>query len=119
MTGRSSCSADVLVHYDPNKELILHCDASPYGIGAVLSHIMDDNSEKPVAYMSHTLTPSQRNYSQIEREALAIIEAIKKFHQYLYGREFHLVTDHKPLLGLLAEYLFIYLFTNNCTTATI
>ena len=98
------CSADVLVHYYPNKELILHCDVSPYGIGAILSHIMDDNSEKRVAYMSHTPTPSQRNYSQIDREALAIIEAIKKFHQYLYHRKFHLLTDHKPLFGLLAEY---------------
>ena len=96
------CSTEILVHYDPKKKLVIHCDASPYGIGAVLSHVMEDQTEKPIAYMSRTLNPAERNYSQIEREALAIIGGIKKFHQYVYGRTFDLVTDHKPLLGLLA-----------------
>lgn len=97
------CSTDLLVHFDPRKKIVLHCDASPYGVGSVLSHIMDDQSEKPIAYHSRALKPAERNYSQIEREALAIVTAVKKFHQYLYGQSFEIVTDHKPLLGLLSE----------------
>ena len=100
---RLLCSSELLIHYDPERKLVLHCDASPYGIGAVLSHVSDDETDRPVAFTSRSLSKAERNYSQIEREALAIIYAVKKFHQYLYGRHFHLVTDHKPLLGLLSE----------------
>ena len=64
---------------------------------------MLDRSEKPVTFASQTLSQTERNYSQIEKEALAIIFAIKKFHQYLFGKRFILLTDHKPLLGLFSE----------------
>ena len=76
------CSTNLLVHYDPKKKIVLHCDASPYGVGSVMSHVMEDGEEKPVAYHSRALKPAERNYSQIEREALAIVTAVKKFHQY-------------------------------------
>ncbi|XP_060116324.1 uncharacterized protein K02A2.6-like, partial [Heteronotia binoei] len=92
----------VLHHFDEGLPVILACDASPYGVGAVLGHQLPDGREVPVAYYSRTLTPAERNYAQIDKEALAIVAGVRKFHEYLYGRRFTIATDHKPLLGLLA-----------------
>lgn len=94
-------SNDVLVHYDPSLSLKLAGDASVYGVGAVLSHVMQDGTERPIAFASHTLSSSEQNYAQVEKEALALVFGIKRFHPYLYGRRFILVTDHKPLTAIL------------------
>ena len=88
----------VLVPYD---EKILACDASPYGVGVVISHVMDDGEERPIAFASRTLTKSERNYLQIEKEALGIVFGVWKFQRYLYGQTFHLLTDHKQLVTIL------------------
>ena len=90
----------VLTHFDPSVPIGISCDASKVGVGAVLFHRYQDGSERPIANISKSLTSSQRNYSQIQKEALAIIFALKKFYQFLFGRKFTLVTDHKPLLAL-------------------
>ena len=90
-------SKRVLVHFDPKKEIVLSVDASPYGLGTVLSHRMKDGSERPIAYTSRTLCPAEKNYAQIEKEGLTIIFGIKKFYLYLYGQPFTLITNHQPL----------------------
>ena len=61
-------SSQVLVHFDPELEIHVACDASDFGIGAVLSHKMPDSTEKPVGFVSRTLNESEKKYSQIEKE---------------------------------------------------
>ena len=90
-------SSKVLVHFDPKLPIRLACDASDYGISAVLSHGM------PVRFFSRSLTPTEKKYSQIEKEGLACVMGVTRFHSYLWGHHFTLQTDHKPLLTLFNE----------------
>lgn len=94
---------NVLCHYDPNLPLIVSSDASPYAVGAVLSHMLPDGTERPIQFASQTLSKTQQKYSQIDKEAYSIIFAVKKFYQYIYGRRFTLYTDHQPLVKIFAE----------------
>lgn len=72
------------MHYDPEKDIVL----SPYGIGAVLSHNMPDGTERPIGLTSRTLNAAEKNYSQLDKEGLAVMFGIKRFRKYIYGRKF-------------------------------
>ena len=95
---KSKTSDNLIIHFDPTKNLTLTCDASPDGIGAALSH-----DELPIAFASRSLNQAERNYSQLDREGLFITFGVKKFYKFVYRREITIITDHKPLLGLFGE----------------
>ncbi|XP_046408763.1 uncharacterized protein LOC124173288 [Ischnura elegans] len=94
-------NSNALAVYDPSRELVLVCDASPVGIGAVLAQ-RDGKEERPIEFMSKMLTATQQRYSQLEREALGIIVSLQKFHKYLWGRKFSIVTDNMPLKSMFS-----------------
>lgn len=89
-------SGPVLATYDPNKPVIVQTDASKDGLGCVL--IQDGH---PVAFASRTLSHSEQKWAQIEKELLAIVFSCQRFHFFLYGREFTVESDHKPLEKLV------------------
>ena len=91
--------APVLAHCDPEKPLILAIDASPYGLGAVISHKMGED-KKPITLALHLQTSAEKYYSQIEKEGLAIMFGLLNFYLYLWGCQFILYTYHKPLMQI-------------------
>ena len=96
-TLKNLLSNDPILHLpDPEKTFVLRTDASDYGISAVL---MQEHGGKlfSICYASKKLSNAELNYSTIEKECLALVWGIKRFHIYLYGVRFVLQTDHKPL----------------------
>ena len=89
-------TAEALAYFDPAAATQVMADASPVGLGAVLLQTQD-GVRRPVAYASRTLTDVERRYSQTEKEALGLVWACERFHQYIFGMPFELLTDHKPL----------------------
>ena len=87
-------SESVLAHYSPTLPMELSVDASPYGVGAVIMHVYPNGVRRPIAFASRTLNEHEKQYGQIDKEALAIMFGLKRFHLYLYGRHFTILTDH-------------------------
>ena len=93
-------AAPILAYYNPNKPMILQTDASCKGLDACLLQ-----NERPVYFASRVLTETQKGYVAIELESLAVTWAMEKFHHFLYGNEFILETDQKPLEVILSKSL--------------
>ncbi len=97
--------AGTLAYFDKKAPTKVIADASPVGIGAVL--IQEQNGENvPICYVSRSLTECEQRYSQTEREALSLVWGCERLHPYIYGQNFDLITDHKPLqtiYGLRSE----------------
>ncbi len=94
----SLAHATTLAYFDKHAPTKVIADASPVGLGAVLTQVQHGN-HVPICYASRSLTACERRYSQTEREALALVWACERFHPYIYGvgTKFELVNDHKPL----------------------
>ena len=96
---RSLREDTVTQYYDPKKTTEVIVDASPVGLGAIL--VQDTKDERAViSYASRALTPVEQRYSQTEREALAVVFGCERYHLYVMGSRFTVVTDHKPLVSI-------------------
>ena len=96
-------SGETLCAFNPTLETIVLADASSFGVGAVLRQRQpEDKTLHPVAYISRVMSETEKNYAQIEKEALAITWACERFQNYLLGLRFQIETDHKPLVPLLS-----------------
>lgn len=95
---------NVLGYYDVNDRTRVIADASPVGLGAVLIQYNDQNEPRIIAFASRGLTDVEKRYAQTEKEALALVWSIERFHHYVYGRSFELVTDHKPLETIFGQH---------------
>ena len=95
-------ASPVLALFDPNLETILSADSSSYGLGAVLLQKQVTEQLLPVAYISRSMTSTERRYAQIEKEALAFTWACERLSDYLVGLQFHIQRDHKPLIPLFS-----------------
>ena len=92
--------APTLAYFNPKKQLVIQCDASNLGLGAAL--LQDD---RPIAYASRALTDTETRYAVIEKEMLAIVFALEKWHQFTYGRSVIVNSDHKPLEAITKKSL--------------
>ena len=93
---QSMVEAGTLAYFDKSASTKVVADASPVGLGAVLMQ-NQNGAWVPICYASRSLTDCERRYSQTEKEALALVWACERYHAYIYGMRFDLVTDHKPL----------------------
>ena len=86
-----------MAYFDPKKPTEVIVDASPVGLGAILTE------GKIISYTSRALTDTEQKYSQTDREFLAVVYRVEHFHLYLFGSRFTVTTDHKPLVGIISS----------------
>lgn len=94
----------VLAKYDVKKEIKISADASSYGLGAVVLQQEDDQTWRPISFISRAMTPTEKRYAQIEKEALAITWACERSSDYVVGKAIYIETDHKPLVPILTTH---------------
>ncbi|UYV67652.1 K02A2.6-like [Cordylochernes scorpioides] len=92
-----------LALFDPSRTTIVSADASSFGLGGVLRQEQPDGSLKPIAYVSRTLSETEKRYSQIEKEGLAIVWTCDRLKDYVTGIKIHIETDHKPLIAIFTS----------------
>lgn len=95
------CNHSTLGYYNVRDRTQIVADASPVGLGSVLIQFKE-NDPRIISYANRSLTGPELNYAQTEKEALALVWAVERFHYFLYGRHFELITDHKALETLFA-----------------
>ena len=96
-------TSPILAYADFSKPFILHTDASGTGLGAVL-YQKQAGLKRVIAYASRGLSKSERNYPAHKLEFLALKWAVcDKFHDYLYGPKFEVITDNNPLTYALSS----------------
>ena len=94
-------SAPVTAYFDPDKDTEISVDASPVGLAAILAQVDTKTDERHVVtYASRSLTDTEEQYSQTEREALAVVWACEHLHLYIYGKPVTIYTDYKPLVSI-------------------
>ena len=94
----------LLALYDPNKETKIAADASSYGLDRVALQLQEDDSWKPVSFLSRAMTPTETRYAQIEKEALALTWVCERSWEYTVGNSIYVETDHQPLVPLLTTH---------------
>ena len=102
------CSKPIIQIPDFEKAFIIQVDASEVGIGTVLLQ-EHDGKLLPVSFASRKLLPRERKYAIMEKECLAVVYAVQKYYEYLYGREFILQTDHQPLVCMNHSVYMLYI----------
>ena len=93
-------NAVTLKFFNPDKDIVIECDALGVGIGGTLLQ-----DRHPVTFISQALTSTQQHYSNIEHELLALVVRVENLHQYIFGRKFTVHTDHSPLANIFKKCL--------------
>ena len=94
------CRTTSLAYYDPTLPTVIQVDASGNGLGAVLLQ-----NERPICFASRTLTPAEKRYANIERELLAVVFGCERFHHFVFGIDFTIESDHKPLEMIILKHI--------------
>ena len=96
-------SSHVMTPPDTSKPYKLYTDACDYAVGVILVQVSDNGVEKVIQFVSYVLSPTQRRWATIEKECYSVLFAIMRLRAYLYGADFVVYTNHKPLKSLFTQ----------------